>query len=109
MANSEEVLKKIEEISGLEDEIMTIIAKSDFKKFYNENLNDDRLIELIGNTDGLTEEDVIKKLADNYKNPSGIYLGFCHGYWSVKKSILKNKYNIEWETPQEENPHIEYD
>ena len=36
-------------------------------------------------------------------------LGFCHIYWSAKKSILKEKYNIDWRSPAELNPAILFD
>ena len=39
----------------------------------------------------------------------GGYLGFCHLYWKTKKRILKEKYNIDWKSPAELNPHILYD
>jgi len=34
--------------------------------------------------------------------------GFCHYYWPVRKRILKEKYNIEWKTPAEENPLLNF-
>lgn len=36
-------------------------------------------------------------------------LGFCHEYWWTKKSILKEKYNIDWRSPAELNPNILFD
>ena len=36
-------------------------------------------------------------------------LGFCHLYWGVKKSILKEKYGIDWQSPAERNPMILFD
>ena len=36
-------------------------------------------------------------------------LGFCHIYWSVKKRILKEKYNIDWRSPAERYPFIRFD
>lgn len=36
-------------------------------------------------------------------------LGFCHIYWSVKKRILKEKYNIDWRSPAELHPFIRFD
>ena len=35
--------------------------------------------------------------------------GFCHSFWPVRKRILKEKYNIDWQTPAEQNPGIIYD
>ena len=35
--------------------------------------------------------------------------GSIHTIWSTKKSLLKNKYGINWRTPAELNPHIMFD
>ena len=37
------------------------------------------------------------------------YLGFCHKYWSTKKNILKNKFEIGWKRPAELNRTIRFD
>jgi hypothetical protein len=37
------------------------------------------------------------------------YMGYCHSYWQARKRILKEKYNIDWQTPAEENPLMIYD
>ena len=36
-------------------------------------------------------------------------LGFCHVYWARKKKLLKEMYNIDWKTPIELNPGIQFD
>lgn len=36
-------------------------------------------------------------------------LGSCHTLWSLKKAILKEKYDIIWYTPAELHPDIRYD
>jgi hypothetical protein len=36
-------------------------------------------------------------------------MGFCHIYWTAKKSILKERYGIEWKTPAELNPATIFD
>ena len=36
-------------------------------------------------------------------------LGSCHTLWSLKKAILKEKYDITWYTPAELHPDIRYD
>lgn len=38
---------------------------------------------------------------ENFKNP--FY------FWSLKKKILKEKYNIDWVTPKEQNKDVKYD
>ena len=35
--------------------------------------------------------------------------GFCHTFWAVKKQILREKYGIEWKTPQEMEPDTLFD
>ena len=48
-------------------------------------------------------EKIIKKIG------KGGYLGYCHLYWSIKKTILLEDYGIEWKSPAELNPHILFD
>ena len=36
-------------------------------------------------------------------------LGYCHLFWSMKKQILKDRYGIDWKSPSELNPHIDFD
>lgn len=36
-------------------------------------------------------------------------LGTCHIYWIYKKEILKNDYNIDWESPAELNSDVIFD
>jgi hypothetical protein len=36
-------------------------------------------------------------------------LGYCHGVWGLKKSILRDRYGINWRTPAEMNPKIAFD
>lgn len=36
-------------------------------------------------------------------------LGRCHIYWRYKKEILKNYYNIDWESPAELNSDVIFD
>ena len=36
-------------------------------------------------------------------------LGFCHLYWGTKKKILKEQFGIEWQSPAELNPDINFD
>ena len=35
--------------------------------------------------------------------------GLCFIYWSIKERIVKEKYNIEWHSPSELNPHVRFD
>ena len=36
-------------------------------------------------------------------------MGFWHQYWAFKKRILKDKFDIDWKTPQELNPDVRFD
>ena len=36
-------------------------------------------------------------------------LGYCHKYWHTKKNILQKQYGINWESPEELNPRVNYD
>ena len=35
--------------------------------------------------------------------------GYCHILWGCKKQILKERFNIDWRSPQEMNPHCRFD
>ena len=35
--------------------------------------------------------------------------GSCHIRWNIEKKILKERYNIDWQTPDEEEPYAKYD
>lgn len=35
--------------------------------------------------------------------------GFCYMLWSEQKRILKEKYGIDWKSPDEMNPDIIFD
>jgi hypothetical protein len=48
-----------------------------------------------------------KEAAEELQGPRR--LGWVHGYWRVKKRILKEKYGIEWQTPAEMNPKGAFD
>lgn len=36
-------------------------------------------------------------------------LGFCHAVWDIKKRLLKEKYDINWKSPSDLNPEINFD
>ncbi len=37
------------------------------------------------------------------------FFGCIHWIWGLMKDILKNKYGIDWKTPEEEDPSLEVD
>lgn len=47
------------------------------------------------------EEMIENSGKENLKNPTY--------FWNLKKRILREKYNIDWQTPQEKNPNIYFD
>jgi hypothetical protein len=36
-------------------------------------------------------------------------LGYCHRVWELQKKILREKYGLDWKTPQEMNPNTLFD
>lgn len=50
--------------------------------------------------------EVKQALADHPHKGS---MGFVHIFWQTKKSILKQKYGIDWRSPAEMNPHVMFD
>ena len=36
-------------------------------------------------------------------------LGSVNVKWDIQKKILKDKYNIDWKTPKDKNPNINFD
>ncbi len=64
----------------------------------------------------LAEEEVYKKLeADGFAKKFGsngeydLIMGGCHMFWSEKKDLLKEKYNIDWRSPTELNEDFLFD
>lgn len=35
--------------------------------------------------------------------------GWVHGFWRVKKRILKEKYGVDWQSPADMNPRVAFD
>lgn len=46
-----------------------------------------------------------KQIRENEKE----LFSFCHLYWGTKKKILKEQFGIEWQSPAELNPDINFD
>lgn len=38
-----------------------------------------------------------------------VYFGSCHKYWWTKKNILRNKFGIDWKSPEDLNPMVNFD
>ena len=56
-------------------------------------------------------DDVSKEAEEIYlkNNPHGFSFGSCHAIWAIEKRIYREKYGIDWHTPQEMNPTISFD
>ena len=54
---------------------------------------------------------ILKTVDALVKEEIGPYrgMGFCHLYWSHKKKILKEYFDIDWKSPAELNPDIIFD
>jgi len=71
--------------------------------FHRDPIDDDpQFAEILAEVEKATEE----ALKDH---PLRGGLGFCHVYWETKKSVLKERYGIEWTTPAELNPNVIFD
>jgi len=66
---------------------------------------DPKLRSIINQADKEAEENLAKEHGG--KLPE--FLGICHSIWDEKKRILKEKYNIDWKTPAEINPDVQFD
>jgi len=53
--------------------------------------------------------DEVDQLASIEASKTGHGKGYCHKFWKYKKQLLKEKYNIDWRTPQEMNPDCRFD
>lgn len=38
-----------------------------------------------------------------------IEMGYCYPFWSAKKRILKERFGIDWQTPEELNDGVIFD
>lgn len=61
------------------------------------------------------QERICQRLTkDGYMEVQGggyrpLRMGVCHMIWDGTKQILKNKYDIDWASPQDKNPGTFYD
>jgi len=37
------------------------------------------------------------------------HIGFIHVFWTTKKEMLFSQYGVVWRSPQEMNPHVNFD
>ena len=58
------------------------------------------------------KEEVSREAEELYKKENGYetpVLGSCHAIWAIEKKIYRERYGIEWHTPQEMHPEINFD
>ena len=108
MKNSEEILNKIKEIPDLDREITKQVVRQDIEEAKHSEGYKKMLESSVGVDIDFNDEGILNKLVESYMQAPP-YMGYCNNYWSAKKEILKEKYNIDWYTPTEENPDVIYD
>ncbi len=108
MKNSEEILNKIKEIPDLDREITKQVVRQDIEEAKHSEGYKKMLESSVGVDIDFNDEGILNKLVESYMQAPP-YMGYCNNYWSAKKEILKEKYNIDWYTPAEENPDVIYD
>lgn len=86
------------------DVIPPIIAKT------NSDLNDEEAEKRLKEIEEEVDQEMIKqgllRIEDGKKIPS---FGSCHVRWGIEKKILKERFGIDWKTPAEKNPNINFD
>lgn len=93
----------LEECQQLCEEVRPAPKKRASSGLYYDPIEEDpRHAEVFGKIDAEVEEtlDIPSK---------GGGRGYIHVIWETKKRILKGKYNIDWRTPAELNPHVMFD
>jgi hypothetical protein len=78
------------------------IEKKDSGLAHDPVEDDPRYAEVFKSIDG----EVKALLADHPQRGGG---GFVNIHWIIKKDLLKQKYNIDWRSPEELNPHVLFD
>lgn len=108
MKNSRDVIQKIEEIYNLNEEVTKEVVKQEIEQAKHSK-NSYLILKNIMKKDlDFGDKEIENKLI-NYYMENVPYIGYCHKYWKVKKQILKERYNIDWYMPSEENPYVIYD
>ena len=58
------------------------------------------------------KDDVSREAEELYNKENELntpILGSCHAIWAIEKKIYRERYGIEWHTPQEMQPEINFD
>ena len=66
--------------------------------------------EELGKNDSIEEQ--VDVVVNKYMNDKKIFEdipGYNTIFWNLKKKILKEKYNIDWQTPEELEPDVIFD
>lgn len=74
------------------------------------NKNEELVDKYLKEIEDKIDEEMVKlgllSIIDGKKIP---VFGSCHTRWALEKKYLKERYNIDWQTPAEKNPFINYD
>lgn len=52
--------------------------------------------------------DVEDRLNERFANAPR-HMGFCFHFWNAKRELLREEYNIDWQSPAQMNPHVIFD
>jgi len=60
------------------------------------------------------EPEVDKQLTElgllKIENGKKVYaFGSCHAMWKIQKKLMKEKFNVDWKSPQDKNPFAHFD
>lgn len=84
----------------LDNEIVYQIAIDDLKYYTNQNMKENFINNILGDINN--DNNIIDNLVDAYKKGSP-YIGYYNKYLIYKKKLLKEKFDIEFDIPDENN------
>ncbi len=106
-----EALKEIEKLrkkATSKTDYINFLSETYQRHFYinNDGLIVDSLCDNIAFKEmaAQVEKEVRQQMEKNHQ-----LMGTCHSVWKLKKEIFKNKYGIEWLSPAELNPTVNFD
>lgn len=109
ISSFEEKLSEImQTIPGEKDTILPDLSALFGGGGYEREVEDDEQYQLY-----LKVKDEVSKEAEELYNKENEFstpiLGSCHAIWAIEKRIYRERYGIEWHTPQEMHPEINFD
>ena len=109
ISSFEEKLSEImQTIPGEKDTILPDLSALFGGGGYDREVEDDEQYQLY-----LKVKDEVSKEAEELYQKENEFntpiLGSCHAIWAIEKRIYRERYGIEWHTPQEMHPEINFD